>query len=323
MNAILFLALAFAPKESPLPLHCPEATADRGQIRGGPVLAHKFEFSNRAASELTIVHVLPSCGCLAPKLSATRLKPGESATLELSIGTISQPAGDNLWSVRLYYRVAGESENRIAELHVKAKLVPEVRLEPAALRLMGKPGLTHDLILIDRRSKPMELTGAFPSSNRIAATMDEWKQTDAGWVRRIHVKLAENCQAGTHEDAIQIMSRDPDYREMRVPVTVVRQDKQRFLITPEEAKIIVQPGKAASAMILIRDHEGQPVEIAKAETDDPAVSCRFAEGAFPTAAIRLTVAKDVVPPRWSTVKVQIKSPVAQTLVIPVACPNGK
>jgi uncharacterized protein DUF1573 len=322
MNAILFLALAFAPSEN-TPLYCAQPVADRGQVRGGPVLAHQFEFSNRAASELAIVHVQPSCGCLAPKLSATRLKPGESATLALSIGTISQPAGDNLWSVRLYYRVAGESENRIAELRVKAKLVKEVSLEPAALRLMGGPGLAHEITLIDRRAKPLDLTGAFPSSNRITATMGDWKKTDAGWMRKIQVKLAENCPPGKHEEIIQILSQDGDYGEIRVPVTVVRHDKQRFLATPEEAKIILTPGKAASAMVLIRDHEGQPIEIAKIEADDPAVTCRFAEGAFPTAAIRVMVAKDAVPARWSTVRVQLKAPIAQSLLIPVSCPNGK
>ena len=322
MNAILFLTLAFAPSEN-TPLYCAQPVADRGQVRGGPVLAHQFEFSNRAASELEIVHVQPSCGCLAPKLSATRLKPGQSATLALSIGTISQPVGDNLWSVRLYYRIAGESDNRIAELRVKAKLVKEVSLEPAALRLMGGPGLAHEITLIDRRDKPLDLTGVFPSSNRITATMGDWKKTDAGWVRKIQVKLAENCPPGKHEEMIQILSHDADYGEIRVPVTVVRHDKQRFLATPEEAKIILTPGKAASAMVLIRDHEGQPIEIAKIETDDPAVTCRFAEGTFSTAAIRVMVAKDAVPARWSTVRVQLKAPIAQSLVIPVSCPNGK
>ncbi len=322
MNAILFLALAFAPGEA-VSLFCPQPTADYGVTRGGPTIVHKFKFSNRSAADLAIVHVLPSCGCLAPKLSKTKLTPGESATLELSIGTISQPEGDNLWSVQVYYRLDGESENRKVEWHVRAKLVREVSLEPAALRLAGNPGLTYDLTLTDRRAKPLELAGIYSSSDRISAKMEDWKRTETGWVRKIHVRLTKNCPAGTHEDAIQIILRDPDYGEIRVPVTVVRHATKRFLLTPEEAKLELQPGKAASVMILLRDHNGQAVEIEKAECSDPALTCRFASGAFPTAAVKIMAAKGSSPARSSSVRVQIKSPVAQTVVIPVVCPNGK
>jgi hypothetical protein len=72
-------------------------------------------------------------------------------------------------------------------------------------------------------------------------------------------------------------------------------------------------------MVLLRDHEGQAVEIEKAECSDPALTCRFAEGAFPTAAVKILVAKGNIPAHSSSVRVQIKSPVAQTVVIPVVC----
>jgi hypothetical protein len=221
MNAILFLALALVPGEG-APLHCPQPVADRGQVRGGPAIAHSFEFSNRGPADLEIIHVQPSCGCLAPRISATKFKPGESGKLDLTIGTISQPEGDNLWSVRLYYRVAGESKDQIAEWQAKAKLVRDVGLEPAALSMRGKPGLTAVLTLTDLREKPLQLVGAYPSSNHVVAELGEWQRAEKGWTCKISVRISDTCPAGKHDDALQIISRDADYREIRVPVTVIR-----------------------------------------------------------------------------------------------------
>ena len=221
MNAILLLSLALIPADAG-PLHCPQPMTDRGQIRGGPAIAHTFEVSNRGAAELTIVHVQPSCGCLAPRISSRTLKQGESGTIAISIGTISQPAGDNLWTVRLYYRVTGETEDRIADLQVKAKLVREVSLEPAALSLRGKPGLTAVLTLTDLREKPLQLVGAYPSSNHLVAELGEWQRAEKGWTCKVSVRIGDACPVGKHDAALQIITRDPDYREIRVPVAITR-----------------------------------------------------------------------------------------------------
>jgi Protein of unknown function (DUF1573) len=221
MNAILLLALTLAPGEG-APLYCAQPVADRGELRGGPAIAQSFEFSNRGAVELEIIHVQPSCGCLAPRITATKLKPGENARLDLTIGTISQPDGDNLWSVRVFYRVGGELKDQFAEWRVKAKLTREVSLEPAALSLRGKPGLTTVLTLTDLREKPLQLVGAYPSSNHLVAEVGEWQRGEKGWNCKISVRIGDSCPAGKYDDAIQIISRDADYREMRVPVTVIR-----------------------------------------------------------------------------------------------------
>src|SRR5439155_10815963 len=141
-------------------------------MRGGPMLRQQFEVVNRGDAMLAIVHVQPSCGCLAPRISSRTLRPNESATVEVRIGTISQPEGDNLWTVRLFYRTAGSEMDQIADLQVRAKLTREVAIQPAALRLSGKPGLAHEIVLMDRRAKPMELAAVAVSSNKIAV-LDE------------------------------------------------------------------------------------------------------------------------------------------------------
>jgi Protein of unknown function (DUF1573) len=221
MSAILLLALTLVPREGGS-LYCAQPVADRGELRGGPAISHSFAFSNRGSEQLEIIHVQPSCGCLAPRITATRLKPGEAARLDLTIGTVSQPEGDNLWSVRVFYRVAGEPKDQFAEWRVKARLVREVGVEPAASSLRGKPGLTTTIAITDLREKPLQLVGAFPSSNHLTAEVGDWQRGDKGWNCKVSVRISDSCPAGKFDEAIQIISRDADYREIRVPVSVIR-----------------------------------------------------------------------------------------------------
>lgn len=222
MNTILVFALAFTPGMSP-GLTCSKPVVDLGPTRGGPAIKQTFQVSNGGSNQIAIVHVQPSCGCLAPTLGARTLKPGESTDVSIQIGTISQPEGDNLWTVRLFYREEGSTENQMLDLQVKAKLEREVCLEPAALRLSGKPGLSHEMTLTDRRAKPLAISRVVATSNRLNATMDDdWRPTDKGWVRKIRITLTADCPVGRHEEIIQVFSSDPDYRELRVNVSAVR-----------------------------------------------------------------------------------------------------
>jgi hypothetical protein len=324
MNAMLFFALSVASGQAQ-PLQCTQAVVDRGAIRGGPAIVQAFQVVNRGKVDLRIVNAQPSCGCLAPTTNRETLRPGEAASIEIHIGTLSQPEGDNLWTVRLFYRIAGSDADLTLDLQVRAKLTREVGAEPAALRLAGKPGLAHEIAITDRRAKPMQLTRVETTSPCISATLDpEWQSTPEGWVRKVRIMLTQDCPTGKHEEAVQILSDDPDYREMRIPVTAVRTDKKRFEVSPGQLTLDFKAGSPdCSAMVLIRDYEGQPVEIEQVEPDDPALTGTFAAGARPTAYVRLSVTAGQTPARWSTLRVYLKQPVEQTVTVPVHCPAGK
>ncbi len=324
MNAMLFLALSFYSGQAQ-PLQCAQAVVERGLTRGGPAIVQSFDVVNRGTTDLKIVNAQPSCGCLAPTTNRTTLKPGESANIQIKIGTLSQPEGDNLWTVRLFYRVAGSETDLTLDLQVKAKLQREVGTEPAALRLAGKPGLAHEVTITDRRAKPMELTRVETTSPSISATLDPaWQSTPDGWVRKVRVMLTQECPSGKHEEALQILSDDPDYREMRISITAVRTDKKRFEVAPGQLTLEANSTSSnASATALIRDYEGQPIEIEQVEAEDPALAATFAPGSRSTASVRVIVNAGQAPARWSTLRVYVKQPVAQTVTIPVFCPAGK
>jgi hypothetical protein len=201
---------------------------------------------------------------------------------------------------------------------VRAKLTREVAVQPAALRLSGKPGLAHEITVTDRRAKPMEIAAVAVSSNKIAV-LDEgrWERSAEGWVRKVHVRLSADCPAGRHEEVVQIVGIDEDYRDIRVNVSANRTDTMRYAISPSEARLSCEAGKGGETMVLIRDAEGQVVQIESAEADDPALSVRFAEQPQATAALRISAAPGATPQRWSSVRVRVRTPVAQTVVVPV------
>ena len=224
MNAILVLTLLAVPGQA-APLACDSPVADRGQVRGGPVLHQRFTLTNKGQAALSIVEARASCGCLLPKLAARTLKPGEATTLDLDIGTVSQPAGDNLWSVRVLYQVDGTDASVPLDLRVKATLTREVGVEPAAMRLIGSPNLSAEITLTDRRAKPFEVVAVRSAAGKIADD-GPWQQVDGKWVRKIRVHIADDCPAGKFDEILVIYGNDPDYRELRVTVNGERREKR-------------------------------------------------------------------------------------------------
>jgi hypothetical protein len=317
MNAILLLSLILGPAQT-AQLACPEPVVDRGTVRGGPVLKQSFTLTNRGDSAVQILETRGSCGCLKPKLSSNNLKPGETTTLELEVGTLSQPEGQNIWSVYLKCRCVGSETEQVVRVQVKANVERELAVEPAALRLFGSPGLAHEITLIDRRPNPLTISTIRTTSPRVLAEWSgPWQRASTGWQRKLLVQLADGPD-GKLDEVVQLFSDDPDYREISIRVSGALRSKRRYVISPDEVKLqAASEGSTSSFLILIRSADGRPVEIGKAECTDPAITCCFADGTWPTATVRVQVNKDQIPARQSVLHVQVLQPAAQTLEIPV------
>src|SRR5437588_9280473 len=72
-------------------LHFTQPHVQRGTVRSGVPLAHRFEFVNRGPGTVTITDLRASCGCLAPRLEKRSYQPGESGALLLEVNRLSQP----------------------------------------------------------------------------------------------------------------------------------------------------------------------------------------------------------------------------------------
>jgi hypothetical protein len=318
LSALLVLALAGAARAG---LDCPEPMAQAGEVRCGTPLTHAFRLVNRGPHAVAITEVRPSCGCLAPRLEPRRLEPGSEAVLHVAVNTLTQAAGAHTWQVRVRY----QEDGRPGELTVVlgARIVSEIAVEPPALVLTTEGVLAHEVILTDRRPRPLTITAVQLATPQLHAQTGTPHANAAG--RRacaVRVEVAADCPEGRHEDVLRILTDDATYPELDVPVTVVKHAARAVRALPEAVDFSAPAGQPLpSRIVLLCSADGREVVVEGVEADDPAIECRWAAGPGPRATLKVRVdrARLAGNSLHSAVRVHLRQPAAQTLVVPVTC----
>jgi hypothetical protein len=316
---VLGLLLAVTPAQADLEF--PELRADVGQVRSGPALAHTFPFVNRGPEAVEFIEVRASCGCLTPRLDRRTYPPGEGGQLRLEVNTLSQAPGPHTWRVDLRYR-CGETLHDAALL-LCGTLFTEVSVTPAAINLYVDRGLSQEIIVTDLRPGGLTVTGAAATSQGLRARSGARFRDAAGhWACRVALEVADDYPEGRHEETFSVYTDDPAYRELRVPVTVVKHVRQRLSAAPAEVSLRAAPGQPIpSRVVLVRDRDSQPVVVTAVQADNPAVVCRWAAGPDTMATIKLQVDRSQMrgDTLQTTVHVHVSRPTPEVLDIPVTC----
>jgi hypothetical protein len=313
---VLFLAPTFVRAE----LECTRSVVDKGEVKSGLPLSHRFTICNRGPEAVEITDVRPSCGCLGPKLDKRGLQTGESAQLLLEVNTLTQPAGVNNWRVTLRYK-SGEVEQELP-LYISARIVTEITVEPPSLAIYTDTSISHEITVIDRRVEPLIVRAVSASSPHVRTHLGEVRRDDAGhWRRAIQVEVLDDCPEGTHAETLHICTSDPVYSELKVPFTIVK--RARRLVSAAPSAVVLsesteQPLPARIVLLSATD-EGR-VRIERVESDHPAVDCRWAQGPGQQATLKIRVdRKQISGDRLrAAVHVRLSQP-AETITIPVHC----
>lgn len=292
-------------------LHFPEPVVDVGEGRCGAPLSHRFGFLNCGSAPVEILDVKASCGCLTPRLAQRVFKSGEKGFLVLEINTLSQEEGPHNWTCQVTCQSAGK---RIEiPLQMKGRIIAEVTVRPAVLTIYTDNAAGHELVLTDRRPKPLTLTGMAGSSSRLKPQLLEETRNEQGHtIRRIRLDVAADYPEGRHDEVVTLVTQDALYRELRVPVTVIKRTRPRVTATPAEVASPTQ-------LIRLRDRQDQKVVVETITADDPAITCQWAAGPDTQATLKVRIdpsrlAKDIPNP---ILRVQISQPVREMLIIPV------
>jgi hypothetical protein len=188
-------------------------------------------------------------------------------------------------------------------LEMTARLTREVRIEPAALVIRGRGDRPAFITVADGRPRSLTVRSVSASAPWLRATLTAAAQ--------ISVSVADDAPDGEHRCHVAIVTDDPDYAEIKVPVTVIRPAKQRVTASPGRA--VLPDG--GSVLVQLRDTDGQPVEVASVQADGP-FTTRWASGPGGLATLRIG-ADRTRPTQAGSVTVKLKSPAGQTVVIPV------
>jgi hypothetical protein len=313
------LLVAFIENGARADLEFKRPIADVGEVRSGKALSHSFAFVNRGPNAVQVTDIRTSCGCLAPRLAKRVFEPGEEGSLVLDINTLSQAGGFHSWQVKIAYR----SGNTLFEmpLRLTARVVTEVTVQPAAVMVFADSAVGHEVLLTDVRPQPLSITGLTTSSPQIKTRLaGEALDPFGHHMRRVHLEVDGDYPAGRHDEILDIYTDDPQYRELKVPVTVIKRARQRVATTPAQVNLASMPGRAAVAQnILIRDQDNQTVTVEQAQADHPAVACYWLRGPGPMSTLKIQVntqqvSSDVLD---TVVHVRVSAPVAESITIPV------
>jgi hypothetical protein len=107
---------------------------------------------------------------------------------------------------------------------------------------------------------------------------------------------------------------------MKLQVQVEKRSAERLSLAPATVTLRAGPGRAASALVLVRDSQDQPVAIEAVEIPSGAagVSSRFPTAATSPAAVRIIAdpSKGAVPDK-TVIQIKVKEPIARTLTLTV------
>jgi hypothetical protein len=292
-------------------------------------MVRRFTFVNAGAQPLTVTDLRASCGCTTPSLPKRTYQPGERGELALEVNTLSQPPGQNRWSVQVAYR-CGEYTGQTT-LELTARLVTRWFITPAALVLQGTDppvGTIHISAAGENyefQARAMQWRKLRTSSPRITAEWAANTEEDTGLVKdsqtrrsgRIVIRVAADCPVGEFAETVTLESGSLQDPEIKIPVTIIREPKRRVSALPARATLVA----GGSAVVQLRAADGQPVQIEAIEASLPALTTRWAAGPGNNATVRVGLdrSKWHGEPLTGEVRVRVKG---ETIAIPVSVQAG-
>jgi hypothetical protein len=133
--------------------------------------------------------------------------------------------------------------------------------------------------------------------------------------------VAADCPPGQVAETVTIKTDDADYREIKLPVTIDRPVKHLVTALPNRATILA----GGSAVVQLRATNGESVSVEAVEGSVQALTCRWATGPGDRTTLRIGLDRS----KWdgapfnAEVRVRMKSPAGETVVIPVSARNDE
>jgi hypothetical protein len=297
-------------------LRCDQPIVDAGRVRNGETLSRRFTFINRSLVPIEITDVQTTCGCLKPTLTKRVFQPGEQGEVVLEVRTLALSQGRQSWRARLSYRDAASVGE--LELSIVGDVQTEVLVQPAALVLPAEIG-SHEITVTDLRARQLTVTGA-DAGGRLGAKVAGMRIDELGrHVQAVRLEVPADWPEGRHELLVHVYTNDPDYRELTVPVTVVKKSRSHVGASPSEVTLSGERGQPfPSRLVRLSAADGQEVEITAVDSDQPAVRATFAKGPAAAATVRVQVdATSLAGDLHATLRVHIARPAAEDVTVPV------
>jgi len=293
-------------------LRVPAPLVDLGGVKSGLPLSHSFDLINDGPEAVEILETRASCGCLIGNVEPRTIQPGQRGTLVLNMHTLGQAAGPHSWRATVAYRQGGvEKEITVA---ITVQLVTEVTVQPATVTLITDSTLIQLVTLTDQRAQPLKVVGVQTSKPGLQARLLDQDQGSA----HIQLETASTLASGRHDELLTIDTNDAGYRQLQVPVTIIK-TSQTVSAIPAKVELQSKAGEPASCLVRLRSDSEKAVTISKIESNHPALSCHWARGPGNQATLKIQLDSGQCGGHEvnSTITILLASPTSETLTIPV------
>ncbi len=157
---------------------------DFGKIMQGETVKHRFRFSNQGSSNLEILSVDITCGCLTAWPSATKIPPGQSGTIEITLDTAGLTGlVDKSASV-----LTNDPRRRSVVLQVKAEVQPEIVLSSPSIYFESVPDggeVTKEVIITLPAEKSIKVLSAESTEESVTVKLEPVPDSDGKKIRLI------------------------------------------------------------------------------------------------------------------------------------------
>src|SRR5207247_7973875 len=107
---------------------------------------------------------------------------------------------------------------------------------------------------------------------------------------RVALEVTDQLPEGKHEVVLSIFTDDPIYRELRVPVTVVKRSRQSVRAAPATVDLVIPRGQPAPSRIVLLQAEGdEEVEVERIGPDAPVRRGAWTKGRGRLAGLKTRV----------------------------------
>ncbi|TWT55585.1 hypothetical protein KOR42_27120 [Thalassoglobus neptunius] len=195
---------------------------DLGLVPPLETIPAHFDFRNLGDSDVRILKLEPSCGCLNPRLFDDKkvYGTGESGRFYVSVKTANEAPGPKDYNVRVSYD-DGELKERIVRFRM---VIPErkVTVTPAEVyfyQTHGNPD-SREILVQDHRGQQLNVLRVESKSDNISAEIGERRIRGQGVEVPIRIDVPGEVAPGKETCWLKIETDDPEYRVIQVPILI-------------------------------------------------------------------------------------------------------
>jgi hypothetical protein len=194
---------------------------DLGEVPPSEEVFAHFGFRNSGEHTVTVRELSPSCGCLKPELRKRIYQPGESGRFHIRVQTANEAPGPHEYRIAVRYN---DPQPREAVVLFRVVLPDnQVFVRPRALIFyqMSDQPTTQEIEIIDRRPEHLRVERVECSKDFVQIEQAGGSTDAAGhWRGKLKITVPGDLPRGRREALVQIVTSDPEYRTLRVPLII-------------------------------------------------------------------------------------------------------